>query len=211
MVDKTKKAEQFLQEAYATDDDSSQLEFYKKWAGEYDKQMQQGLHYLAPEKISKALARFLQNSNAAIIDIGCGTGLTAQAVTDLGFITIDGLDYSPEMVEIARQKGIYRELFVADLNQPLQFADQSYTSIICSGTFTHGHVGAEPLDELIRILKPGGFLACTIHRDLWQKRGFAHKFNALESALRLTELERVADRYFEGAEKDGWFCVYQKG
>ena len=210
MVDKTKKAEQFLQEAYATNDDSSQLEFYKKWAREYDEQMQQGLHYLSPEKISKALARYLQNSNAAIIDIGCGTGLTAQACVDLGFSSIDGLDYSPEMVEIARQKGIYRELFVADLNQPLQFADQSYTAIICSGTFTHSHVGAEPLDELVRILKPGGFLACTIHRDLWQKRGFEDKFNALESAQRLRELERVANRYFEGAEKDGWFCVYQK-
>ena len=210
MTNKTKKAEQFLQEAYATDDDSSQLEFYKKWAAEYDEQMQQGLHYLSPQKIAKALARHLQNSNAEILDIGCGTGLTAKACVDLGFNIIDGLDYSPEMVEIAKQKRIYRELFVADLNHYLHFADQSYHAIVSSGTFTHGHVGAEPLDELVRVLKPGGFLACTVHQDLWQQKGFEDKFNTLESAHQLRELERVADRYFEGQAKEGWFCVYQK-
>ena len=205
-----KKAQQFLKEAYATDDESSQLEFYKKWAQDYDEQMEQGLLYLSPRQISLALAKYLKDKNGPVIDIGCGTGLTAKALAEQGFSIIDGLDYSAEMVEIARQKQIYRDLFVADLNQPLEFADQSYAGIICSGTFTHGHVGPEPLDELVRLLQPGGFLACTVHKDLWQEKGFEDKFNSLESTQSLTELERIAESYFEGAEKDGWFCVYKK-
>ncbi len=207
---KSTQAEEFLHEAYATDDEASQLAFYKKWAQDYDNQMLQGLDYVSPEKIADALARHLLDKSACVLDIGCGTGLTAEAVAAFGYRIIDGLDYSAEMVEIAKQKGIYRRLFVADLNQKLEMSDNCYDGIISSGTFTHGHVGSEPVNELIRILKPGGFLACTVHQDLWQKRGFADKFNTLESAQRLREIERIADSYFEGAEKEGWFCIYQK-
>ena len=70
-------------------------------------------------------------------------------------------------------------MLVGDLSQPLEVPDSEYHAVISSGTFTHGHVGPEPLDEIFRILKPNGILACTVHIDLWQTRGFEAKFKSL--------------------------------
>ncbi len=210
MNKKSDKAEQFLKEAYATDDEVSQLAFYKKWAQDYDAQMMEGLDYLSPDKIAQALTRYFKQQKGLVLDVGCGTGLTADALVKLGYQNIDGLDYSPEMVTVAGEKRIYRELFIADLNQPLQFDDDSYAAIISSGTFTHGHVGPEPLDELTRILKPSGYLALTVHKDLWQQAGFEDKFENLIDINKLKKVERIKESYFKGAERDGWFCVYQK-
>ncbi len=210
MNKKPNKAKQFLREAYATDDEAAQLAFYQKWAEDYDAQMMEGLDYLSPEKIAQVLTNHFTEKDGLVLDIGCGTGLTASALVNLGYTNIDGLDYSAEMVEVAQQKAIYRELYVADLNQPLEFESHTYAAIVSSGTFTHGHVGAEPLDELVRILKPGGFLACTVHQDLWKKSGFEAKFSALESANQLKEVERAMGRYFKDGEREGWFCVFQR-
>ena len=38
--------------------------------------------------------------------------------------------------------------------------------------FTHGHAGPEPFDEIIRILRPGGIFVCTVHKDIWELRGY---------------------------------------
>lgn len=204
------KAEEFLQQAYASDDESSQLAFYKKWAQEYDTQMLEGLDYESPQKIARCLSRHLKHKHEPVLDIGCGTGLTAMALISLGYGLIDGVDYSAEMIAVARAKSIYQNLHVADLNQTLDFDNDHYAAIISSGTFTHGHVGPQPLDELVRVLKPGGYLACTIHQDLWQQAGFEDKINRLKAAGRLEEVERIKDRFFKGKEREGWFCVYQK-
>ncbi|MCZ6796542.1 MAG: methyltransferase domain-containing protein, partial [Gammaproteobacteria bacterium] len=97
-----------------------------------------------------------------------------------------------------------------DVNLPLEIADFEYDAAISSGTFTHGHVGPGPLDEIFRILKPGGILACTVHNDLWQTRGFEARFNALINAGNIECLHLKQDKYYESGDLEGWFCVYRK-
>ena len=94
---------------------------------------------------------------------------------------------------------------------PLDIPDASYgDAAISSGTFTYGHVGPEPLDELFRILKPAGILACTVHQDLWQKQGFEAKFRALVNSRLIEWLSLEKGQYYEQGELEGWFCVYRK-
>ena len=210
MNKKFSQAEDFLNQAYSMKDDQSKLEFYKKWADDYDKQMLENLGYTSPQTLGKALAGYLDDDSALILDIGCGTGLTAQCLVELGFISIDGIDYSQHMIEVAKQKQIYSKLFFADLNEPLEISDNYYDALICTGTFTHAHVGPEPIAELLRILKPQGFLACTVHLELWKSAGFEKTFKTLESQRRLRNLYFENDVFFKDGERDGWFCVYEK-
>ena len=114
------------------------------------------------------------------------------------------------MVRVAQAKGLYQNVFAADLNQPLQFEDDSYDAAISSGTFTHGHVGPEPLDEILRVIRSDGMLACTVHFDLWESRGFKAKFEALESSGQIECLEHSEGAYYRDGEPQGWFCVYRK-
>ena len=205
-----RKAKHFLDEAYALDSEADALRFYERWAGDYDQLVEQGLHYVAPRLLVEALARHQPPGDAPVLDAGCGSGLTGACLHALGFTTLDGLDLSPAMLEKAREKGIYRRLERADLNEPLALGDAAYAAVVCSGTFTQGHVGPGPIDELLRVLTPGGLLACTVHGKVWESMGFAARFAALEQAGIIRQMERALDEYFVGAEKIAWYCVYRK-
>ena len=86
----------------------------------------------------------------------------------------------------------------------------SYDAVISSGTFTHGHVGPQPLDEIFRVLKPGGILACTVHQDLWQSLGFKDRFNALVEQGIAVQMSLELGSYYRDQPVEGWFCVYRK-
>ena len=186
------------------------VDFYRKWADDYDRQMLDNLNYQSPTLIARLLVKFLTDRNAPILDIGCGTGLTSVLLHSNGYTHIDGLDFSADMLRVAGERNIYQNLIEADLNLPLNIPDNQYLAAISSGTFTHGHVGPGPLDEIFRILQNGGILACTIHLDLWQSRGFEAKLQDLIDSGIIQCLYREKDIYYEGGEPEGWFCVYQK-
>jgi len=60
----------------------------------------------------------------------------------------------------------------------LPFADDAYAGIVSAGVFTSGHVGAEGLDELIRICRPGGVIVLTVKNTLWEA-GFSARLAEL--------------------------------
>lgn len=206
----SEKGAKFVKEAYQLTDKSDMVEFYRNWADDYDHQMLDNLNYLSPRRIGEVLLEHLVDRQSTILDIGCGTGLTSVLLHEQGYQAIDGLDFSADMLRVSAERGIYRDLIQADLNQPLAIADNSYHAAISSGTFTHGHVGPEPLDEIFRILKPGGLLACTIHSELWQSRGFEEKFDQLLGKQKISCLFKQLEAYFEGNEPEGWFCLYRR-
>lgn len=201
---------QFVSDAYQLDDEADSIEFYKKWADDYDHQMLVKLEYVAPIGIARLLCEFLPNKESEIFDVGCGTGLTCRFLADNGYQALDGIDLSPDMVRVAREQGIYRDLIVGDVNQIIERHSSIYDAVISSGTFTHGHVGPEPLDELFRVLRTGGILACTVHKDLWTSRGFERKLESLVSGGQAKCLHLKQDKYYKTDNIDGWFCVYQK-
>lgn len=186
------------------------VDFYRKWAADYDHQMLDELGYTSPTKIAQQLSQYLPDSQSTVFDIGCGTGLTCVFLAAKGYTNLDGIDLSPDMVRVASERGIYRELLVGDVNQALERDDESYDAVISSGTFTHGHVGPEPLDEIFRILKPGGILACTIHQDLWTSMGFEEKLAALAAKGIASPVSCEMDSYYKDRDPEGWFCVYRK-
>jgi predicted TPR repeat methyltransferase len=201
---------EFVSEAYNLSDDEKIVDFYSKWADEYDHQMLDVLGYTSPKTVAQLLCDYLPDKNSRIFDIGCGTGLTCIFLHQQGYDRLDGVDLSPDMVRVAQDRNIYQQVSVADLNQPLAIDDNSYDAAISSGTFTHGHVGPEPLDEIFRIIRPGGILACTVHNDLWKSDGFAIKFESLEKTGSIECLSLVEGKYYEAGEPEGRFCVYRK-
>ncbi len=138
-------------------------------------------------------------------------GLPGQPLQDFGNYVLDALDYSSAMLEVARHRGVYRKLIEADLNRPLEITDETYDALICTGTFTHGHVGAGCLDELFRILKPGGLFACTVHKDVWTGNGFAEKIAGMEEqGLTKTLYFNLGEYYSKSTGPEGWYIVWQK-
>ena len=206
----SKGPNEFVQAAYSLEDESSMIDFYQKWAADYDHQMLDELGYTSPTKIAQQLGEHLPDTSSTIFDIGCGTGLTCVFLADKGYTNLDGIDLSPDMVRVAGERGIYRELLVGDVNLPLERDDESYDAVISSGTFTHGHVGPEPLNEIFRILKSGGILACTVHLDLWTSMGFEAKLQSLVRSGTASQISSHKGSYYRDGPEEGWFCVYRK-
>ncbi len=205
-----RQAKAFLQDAYALETEADTRAFYERWAQGYDTQLERGLRYIAPRILAETLARYQSGVDEAILDVGCGTGLTGCCLRELGFQTIDGIDFSPAMLDKAAEKRVYRKLIEADLNLRLHLNDAAYAAIISTGTFTFGHVGAEPIEELVRVLAPGGHFACTVHRGIWDDKGFARTFSALERAGAIHTLERRTGQFFENGEPEALYCVFRR-
>ena len=56
-------------------------------------------------------------------------------------------------------------------------------SVVSTGTFTHGHVGPESFDELLRVTKPGGLFVISINSKVFLKNGFKDKFLKIKDKI----------------------------
>ena len=201
-----------LRRAYAIQDQDEGGLLYRDWASTYDRTMIDGLGYLSPMALAAQFERVVQWRDRSIIDLGCGTGLVGAELHRRRFTAIDGLDLSEPMTTEARRRvGVYSEFIIADLNQPLPIADGTYAAAICNGTFTSGHVGAACLDEILRVIEPGGFLSCAVHHSVWDSLGFATAFERLETAGRINPIEIVESPYYRtSSSNDGRLCLFRR-
>ncbi|MGM0586630.1 MAG: class I SAM-dependent DNA methyltransferase, partial [Pseudomonadota bacterium] len=132
----------FLDEVYGLDEAPDTKDLYRDWAATYDAELaEQG--YVSPQRCAQALKDAAEGARGPLHDLGCGTGLSGEAFAEAGFDPIDGSDFSEEMLKIARDKGVYRDLLKADLNTPLPFEDEAYAHIAAVGVFSPGHAPAE--------------------------------------------------------------------
>ena len=118
----------------------------------------------------RSLARHLPRGAGPVLDAGAGTGLIGEWLEILGFPEAEALDVSEGMLAVAGRKAVYARLHRAALGQPLPFADGAFAAAVSAGVFTTGHVGAEGLDELLRVVRPGGVLVLTV-KDSSGRRG----------------------------------------
>lgn len=109
----------------------------------------------------------------AILDAGCGTGLSGKALLAAGFITIDGIDVSRRSLEVASMTDAYRTLRAIDLQQlPLPIPDNLYDGLACVGVLTYLTDSISTLREFSRVVRPGGVVAITQRSDLFAEREF---------------------------------------
>ena len=150
--------EQLLARAYALrgNDLDETLKLYADWAETYDQTMLGGLAYCSPQRIATLAAVTESRRDVRVLDVGCGTGLLANSLRANGFDRVDGLDYSAPMLSVAQREGRIDKAFLRNLNEKLEIGAECYDILASTGTFTHGHVGAGCLPELLALLVPGG-------------------------------------------------------
>ena len=77
-----------------------------------------------------------------------------------------GIDISSEMLHQAKLKKCYSSLIEADVTSKIPLKDNSIGAVVSAGTFTHGHVGPDAFDELLRIVRPGGLFVLSINYNV---------------------------------------------
>jgi SAM-dependent methyltransferase len=184
-----------LDKAYEINGPEDARRMYGDWATTYEASFAQAWGYIAPREIAAILKGEIR-SDAEILDIGAGTGLVAEHLRGL---TVDAIDITREMLEIAQPKGLYRNLIVEDLTRALDIADQSYDAVISCGTFTHGHVGPECFPELLRITRPGAVFACGTIGPVLDGAGFGSALARMVAHGQITPVGWRDIPIYEGA------------
>ena len=182
------------------------LDVYQKWAALYDKDNDDELGTVSQPNSVETFQRYVKDKSKYIIDVGCGTGLVGLQLKKLGYKNFDGVDISQEMIDIAIDRG-YASLFLGNLNETLPIKSNQYEAAICVGVFTHGHVGPSRLEELTRIVKPGGILCFTVNEDVYESYGFDEAIKSQELAGVWKVLELSKKDYMMKKNVKGLYCI----
>ena len=89
------------------------------------------------------------------------------------------------MLKQAELKKCYNSLLVVDVTKKIPLKSNSIGAVVSAGTFTHGHVGPQALDELLRITKPNGLFVISIKKELFISEGFKDKFINIKKKITL--------------------------
>ena len=190
-----------LNDAYSVKTPEDNIKLYKIWASSYDDDFAKKNDYRSPVLISNYYDKYSNKNDVPVLDVGAGTGLIAEVMNKKNTIDIDAIDISPEMLESAKSKNCYNKLLEADLTKNLDIDNNYYGAIVSAGTFTHGHIGPNALDELLRVTKPSGLFVITIHSKVYVNQNFEQKFQDInEQITDLTFHEEKA--YGNNPDKD---------
>ena len=190
-----------LNDAYSVKTPEDNIKLYKVWASSYDDDFAKKNDYRSPVLISNYYDKYSNKNDVPVLDVGAGTGLIAEVMNKKNTIDIDAIDISPEMLESAKSKNCYNKLIEADLTKNLDIDNNYYGAIVSAGTFTHGHIGPNALDELLRLTKPSGLFVITIHSKVYVNQNFEQKFQDInEQITDLTFHEEKA--YGNNPDKD---------
>ena len=181
----------WLKTVYSETSSSKLNKHYKNWANLYDTDMS-SWGYAYPLQLNKILTNKLRlKKTIKILDAGCGTGYVAEVLSKLNYKNITGIDFSEEMLAIARSKKIYKKLMCQSLNEKIELRSKQFELIICTGVLTSGHVGPSALHELVRILKPQGFFICSIAESVYKKNGFEKEIKNLKNLVSIKSISKA--------------------
>ncbi len=191
-------------------DNTNQLKtIYADWADSYDYDNDHRFGTVSQPNAVALLSRHLEDRQAPILDVGCGTGIVGQCLSDVGYQCFDGTDLSPEMLEQASSRG-YRNLIPSDADRGLPVEDQSYQGLICVGVFTHSHLGPDIFPALLRVVRPGGLLVFTVNEGVYETGGFDLAIQEYVESGRWLILESVKQAYMIAEGVDAWYFALKK-
>ncbi len=204
-----------MREAMALNGESDKLaSYYNKWATKYDDDV--GSHgYGLPQMMVATLAEaagrhasvaWARDPNSIILDAGCGTGLVGVALAEAGYRTIDGVDIAADMVDVARERGVYRNLEGdIDLTCPPPKMAGSADIVTVGGVFTLGHVPPETLANVAGLVRAGGLLITSVRRAYLQQTSYHDVSEFLIERGAIEELVHLVDQpYTMDSTADYW-------
>ncbi len=126
-------------------------EGYGEWVRTYEQTVQDEMDL----RLLERLHTVDWAASRCVLDLACGTGRIGVWLKHRSAAVIDGVDITPEMLEVARGTGVYRSLNVADVSRT-GLPAETYDLSIQSLADEHLADLAPLYREVARVTKPGG-------------------------------------------------------
>jgi predicted TPR repeat methyltransferase len=196
------------------------------YAANFDQALVEGLGYRGPQMLREALRAVAAAQGRPFrferaLDLGCGTGLVAEALrARCGAIV--GVDLSQAMVATARRKNVYADVVVGDVLDFLAAQPEGSGDLIVAGdVFVYLADLAPVCRAAARALAPDGLFAFTVETHdgtgvvLSEKLRYAHAADHVRAALGEAGLlpltfEHASTRTENGAPVPGLLVIAMK-
>ena len=166
-------------------------QIYADWANGYDGDMADW-GYVTPARVAMALRQSGANVEKPVLDFGCGTGLAGLALKSVGFDVVDGTDISPEMLDEAQARGVYRQVWRGTPGSLGHIKRADYPIIAACGVVSLGAAPPETLDMLVNALGSGGLLAFSFNEPTLADRSYTDR---LDVACLAPDIELVFEQH----------------
>ena len=150
-----------------------------------------------------AIERVGLPADAAILDIGCGTGAALRHAATLGARgALVGVDPVPRMVEIAEERRGEAPLrLLVGAAEALPVDDSSFDVVLAFDSYDHWRDPPRGLAEVRRVLRPGGRFVVVKDGGVPALRSFSAQVNA--AGFRVESEEKIEA---EGVTFTLWQC-----
>ncbi|XP_067652684.1 methyltransferase-like protein 27 [Haliotis asinina] len=153
------------------------IERFSQNSHQYEKVLG-GVNYTGPVQTARSAAEWYPSNreDVYILDVAAGTGQCAEKLNSHGFRKIDALEPSAQMLELAKRKGVYGRCFNVMLgDNTLDIRTDTYDAVTISGLslMVMKQMPRNAFEELIRIVKPGGYIINTSFYKLFPEDGDA--------------------------------------
>jgi len=139
-----------------------------------------------------------------LLDIGCGTGLFIEKYLQNGG-TATGLDISRRMLIQAKKRCACSEFTLASADT-IPFCDNSFDAVSSLLVFSYVKDPQEMLNEVYRVLRPGGTIAiCTLGKKLITKGIPALYFISEKMNINHILMKDFGEHYFDKNEMNRLF------
>lgn len=188
----------------STDDISGMKERVKKgYEAEYSEHVRQydDLGYHLQDQSARIQLEGLSFDGMRVLDVGCGTGALAKVAYELGAQIVICGDISAFMLKNAKGKKEpnYFDYSFCQLDaEGLPYADNSFDAVISGMTFGTLPDQGLAVNEMIRVVKPGGIVCVGAH-------GPEHYWEAIDATLRCINKRYVLGYRFEWWPRDERF------
>lgn len=120
-----------------------------------------------------------------VLDVACGTGVlareAARRVGDDGAVT--GLDVNPGMLAVARRESPAGIRWEEGRAEELPFDDASFDAVACQFSLMFFEDKVAAMEEMWRVLRPGGRLAVAVWDRLERSPGYSELAGLMERIL----------------------------
>lgn len=161
------------------------------------------LEYQVPEYLAQVTADIFQKEffkTTRYLDLGCGTGLCAQAVKPfIGWCDVTGVDLSEKMLNEAKKKYVYDSLINDDVVNFLQNCEQKYHLITAGDVLTYFGDLKLLFEKISKILAPRGMFIFSVSENVYDTADyfltpsgrFAHSGDYILKLLKISGLNKL--------------------
>lgn len=144
--------------------EKQKMYFYESFAEDFDSKMNM---YDTKKRVSVVYDELLKDvdlKGKKLLDAGCGTGWFSKRAVERG-AKVTSMDLGEKLLEQVARKCESERVVGSLLGLP--FADNTFDMVVSSEVIEHTPDPTKGMQEMLRVLKPGGILILTTPNKFW--------------------------------------------